>query len=800
MHVRALAVLALFGALLAPHAVASDLDVGGEVAAEVAIGSPTLITLSGASGKPALLLLDVSPGPTTVFGESVALGFTPFTTIVAQGLTDLGGSFAIPAVVPDDPALAGATAYLVGVLLDDADPNGKDFSNGASLTVTLPVGAGATQSTLVDRPVVLDGSGSTNALGNLPTGTSLLWEMIASPPGSSPSLQLASTLYPILTPDLPGDYVIRATLTGTLASYTAETTVHAFELSLTGLADGSFVSGASTFVSGGISGPGLASASLNGVALALDGNGNFGPVSEALPAGGVHHGLLFEMVHTDGTLTRERRTLQQGNPGFLFLPSVETLSAQIEATDLDEIAVNAEAILATSDLEGVLLALPPQQVANTEGPFGITLFSATIDFTGMSHGAIDLDMSPSAGGIIGNVTIQDVRADFNVFGEIVEVDYNLDGYITTDPTVISATLVGSASGGQIDVAVTNIVVDRQNFDFELTGFVGTVAELFVIEDSVKQDVENTIAGFVADDLGPAVEELLNGFVIAGNLFETLDVDVDVAAPITGVVHSNHGVSVRLNGQAGVGSSEPGAPFINSYRATPTPAPVFGSLTPGGQPYGSALSLADDFVNQVLAASTGAGLLDGDLTSLIPSKGKVPVSLVVDELAQLFPGGGFDKFPEGVEALLDAHGTVPLVLEITPGGAGQGRLIMSNLEVEFLVPTPAGDLPLLRVAVDGTADVDMGIGPDLTLSAEVVGSSLTFTALRPFPGADPAVIDVNVGFLEVVLNFAIPEIVAALGGIPLPSLEAQGLGLIPSEVGVVGDHIVFWGDLQTDDGP
>ncbi len=800
MHARALVVLALFGALFAVPAAASDLDIGGEQAAVIPIGSPTLITLSGGSGKPALLLLDVTPGPSVVFGESVALGFTPLLTIVAQGVTDLAGDFVIPAVVPDDPALAGATAFLVGVLLDAADPNGKDFSNGASLTVSLPVGAGATQATLVGRPVVLDGSGSTNALGNLPTGTSILWELLASPPGSNPTLQLAGTVYPILTPDLPGDYVVRATLTGTFASYTAETTVHAYDLALTGLGDGSFIDAASTFVSGDIAGPDLAAASMNGVALAVDAGGNFGPVREALPAGGVHHALLFELVHTDGTLTRERLTLQQGNAGLLFLPSVASLSAQVEAADLDEIAVNAEAILAGSDLESVLLALPPQQVANTEGPFGFTIFSATIDFTGLSHGPIDLQMSPSASGILGTVTMPDVRADFNVFGEVLEIDYSLDGYITSDPTVIAATLVGSAAGGQIHVGVTNIVVDRQNFDFELTGFIGTVAEAFVIESSVKEEVEATIAGFVATDLGPAVEELLNGFVIAGNLFETIEVDVDVSAPITGVVHSNHGVSVRLNGLSTVGSAEPGSPFINTYRSTPSPAPVFGSLTPSGQPYGSALSLADDFVNQVLAASTGAGLLDGDLTSLIPTKGKVPVSLVVDELAVLFPGGGFDLFPAGVEALLDAHGTVPLVLEITPGGPGQGRLIMSNLEVEFLVPTPAGDLPLLRVAVDGSADVELGIGEDLALSADVIGSELSFTALRSFPGADPAVIDVNVGFLEVVLNFAIPEIVSALGGIPLPSLEAQGLGLIPSEVSVDGDHIVFWGDLQTDEGP
>src|SRR5690606_34739077 len=160
------------------------------------------------------------------------------------------------------------------------------------------------------------------------------------------------------------------------------------------------------------------------------------------------------------------------------------------------------------------------------------------------------------------------------------------------------TLVGTAQNGALDVAVTNVTVDRQNFDFELNGFIGTVAEVFVIESAVKEDVEAAIAGTVKAELGPAIEEILNTFVLAGSLQSVLDVDMGIAAPISGVVHSSQGVTIQLDGKASVGTPEPGSPAVTQYRATPTLPAVFGPTSPGGLPYGAGLSMADDFVNQV----------------------------------------------------------------------------------------------------------------------------------------------------------------------------------------------------------
>ena len=350
----------------------------------------------------------------------------------------------------------------------------------------------------------------------------------------------------------------------------------------------------------------------------------------------------------------------------------------------------------------------------------------------------------------------------------------------------------------------NVNVTRNNFNFDLDGFLGSVAQLFIIEDAVKQDVEDAIETGLSAELGPAIEAILSEFVISGNLFELLAVDVQVDAPITQVIHNSSGATLLLDGQATVVSAEPGSPNVTTFRSTPTSPPTFGATSPGGFGYGAGLAAADDFLNQVLAAATGAGLLNGDLSSLLSgdpfgmggmgSTGTMGEPLTTDALQLLFPGAGFDLFPGGTEVGLRAGGTMPPVARTNTGGGSLGLIELEDLVVSMEVPAAGGTIPVLLLTVDGSAEMDLDIDMEGTLVATLGNADVEVRVLQGFPGSDLTVLQ---GGLDFLTGLLLPALTDVLGAIPIPSLEAQGLGVMANEITTTGgqnEYLGFYGDL------
>lgn len=787
-------------AFLVSTASGAQLLLDGQTAVTKTLGETLSINLVGATGKPAFLLADVASGPTSIYGQSVPIAFSSVVTVIPLGIVPGAGRILVNTTLPNDPSLDGTTVYLAGAVFVGPAVSNVDFSNGAVLTFSAQPVIHATQATMVGRKVILDAAAYANPDGSAKLGHSVNWSIVSAPVGSTATIVDANRPYARLVPDRGGDYVVKATIV--TPSFTSQQTgvVHAWQVTSSPLSDGGISIFPTFSLTGVVGGSAVQSVTLDGAPLSLAGNGSYGPIGVSI-TDGVKTNRTFRITHPDGTATQHRVTFFQGFPQLLAGASTKSLVAQVQQPAFDQIEVLGETELKAANFKNILLALPPQQVSNEEGPFGITIFSATIDFTNLVHNPnIDLQLTPTPGGIVAVVTIYDIRADFNVWGEILEIDYDLSGYMTTNPTTITATLVGSAQNGQLAIGVQNVVVNRANFDFELNGFFGSVAELFVIESSVKAQVESTIASTVASELPAAMAEILNAFSLSGSLQSVLDVDLNLAAPITGVVHSAFGVAIQLDGKTTVGVKEPTSPVINAFRASPAPPVAFASTTPTGQSYGAALGVADDFINQVLASATAAGLLDGDLTSLFPSEGGAPVVLATDQLAILFPQCGFENFPVGTPITLRAHGTVPPVIVFTPGGPKMARVYMENIEVEFEVALPysaTSIAPLLLVSMRGSADVDLTQALDGTLNATIGTTTLGVDLLRTYPGADFTAIETQTQFLGVVFDFALPQIIEAIGSIPLPSLETAGLSLAPTQIHLVGtpqQNLGLYGNL------
>lgn len=794
--------LAALAALALPSAaLASDLTVDGGTQTEVAYGDFFQVSLTGAPNALALVIADATPGPVEILGELVPIGLTPSLTSLYGTFLSPAGTSVVNFPLPINPALAGKTLFLVGVVGDATDPNGLDFSNGCRVDIVPPVGAGANQSTFVGETVIFDGSDSADSDGMVPQGTSVFWELLSQPLGSTASLEQPDTLFPSLTPDLPGDYVARIQVTAGGATTEAQATAHAYELNRSANIDGIWTPVPLFNVSGDVQGPRIASFSVNGAPVALGAGGTFGPIAIAMTPGETFQEVLYEVVHTDGTIVRDRQTVGSGSPALLTLPSQHSVAAHLEGPGLALVADEAEGLFGDLDIASLLQAIGPQQIANQEGPFGFTIFSATVAFTGLTFDPdVQVTLTPGVGGVSGMVTLNNVQGFFNASGEILEIGYGLSGDITSNPVVMSATISFDVDGGQIDANVSNISVVRNNFNFDLDGFVGSVAELFIIEDFVKTEVENAVASAISTELAPAIEDILNEFVVSGNLFDLIEVDVQVDAPIADVLHTATGVTILLDGSATVLSSEPEAPTITTYRGTPSAPPVFGPSSPGGLGYGAALGASDDFLNQILAAATGAGLLDGDpsvlLAELGGDEGGDPTELLTtDALGTLFPGAGFELFPSGTVATLRSHATMPPVVVTTPGGPTIGRVDIADLELVFGIPDGlGGSLPLLVVTLDGSAELDLTSEPDGTLVANIGELSVDATVLRGFPGSNLVILQAGLDFLKDLL---LPTLTGAIGGIPLPSLEISGLGVDPLEVPLFGgndEYVGFFGNL------
>ena len=786
--------------LLAGFSHASDLKLNGTTAATIAYGDAFGIELtasSGSAGLPSFLFADIGPGPTSLLGEVIPLDLSPQMFVVFSGTTDATGTWSVLFPTPADPAISGAILFMGGLVIDPSDPNGLDFSNGAVLNIGPPVGAGADQAGLVGRKLSLDGSGAAAADGTIPPGATLLWELIQRPAGSMASLSVTDTLYPTLVPDVAGDFVARLTVTQSGASSQATTVAHAWDLDLGSGIEGKYFPTATTVVTGALKGPVPASFTVDGTPIAMDAAGNFGPMVLNLDPTAILEGLLFEVTHVDGTSARARQTVGIGNPGWVSFGAANSAVAHLDTFGFAALSNGVEEALEQTDLAQFLTSLPPSTIANQERLFGFTIFSAIIEFTQMTFDTnLIVTLAPSASDVFATARMTNVKVDYDVWGEILEIPYSLSGDSTSSSVDITADLKLKTTGGALGLDVTNVSVALNNFQFDLFGFLGDFTQLFLIESWVKDTVVSTLESEMGAQIGPVVLEMLSAFEITMDLAPELGISTLVDLDFVSVQHNATGVTLGLNTGVTNGAPLPGAPAVDFYRMTPSGAPSFGALTPNGNSFGGALAANDDFLNLILASLTKGGLLEGDLASLFPADpgGAGGTTLTTETLAVLFPGAGFQLFPSGTVVELVSHGAMPPVVTTTPGGPGLLRMNLAGLEVSLEVPTPQGSVPVLRLVLDGSADMDLIVEPDGTLGATLVGTDFTSTVLAGFPGSDIPSLQAGSDFL---IQMLIPQLTEAIGVIPVPSLDQEGLTLTTDEVHLIGvgeQYMGFWGNM------
>lgn len=794
------------GFLFPAAASAADLTVNGAADVQVPYGGAVSLQLTGAPSLPALVFVDSSPGPSSLGTLSVPLGLTPNFGLLASGSTNVAGSYFATVFLPIDPGLAGATAYLAGVIVDPLAPEGLDISDGASVSVVPPISAGDDVVGWVGTPIALDGSGATGVDGTIDPGVSLSWQLIQSPVGSIVGLENSAEAFGVLTPDLPGVYV--AELTSSAGGVTVSDTVQVdvFDLDLIVDPQGLILPNGLLSVGGSLAGPTTGvQLTVNGQALGLGAGGAFGPSFTNGVAFEEYVRFDFEVQLPDGRSALQRRTAAIGTPQSIAGGATDGLVAQIAPSGMSVVSQAGEEVLADLDVDELLLALPPTQIANEEGLFGFTIFSATVDFLTVDYNPLtQVDLTLENAGVRGDISIFDVVATFRVFGDVLEIPYDLTGTITSSPVDASALLALSIQNGEVQVDVSQPTIVRNNFNFDLDGFLGETAELFIIESSVKESVESAIQDAVQAELGPGIASIFNEFELAIDLTEILELPLTVTAEFADIQQDSQRITFVLDAGAQVLASEPGAPQLTHFSSSPQALPAVPNTSPLGLSANGVTAFSEDALNAILAGSTVAGLLDGDLTELFDPSLLDPTggggepgaeSLTAGALSVLFPGAGFDRFPAEAIVELTSHGTAAPLVRGTQAGPALGEIMVSGLEATFAVQASQTSVPVLRLSIDARADLDLSIEPDSTLLAALSNEQVGLTVTGILPGGSLQQVQLGIDFIAALL---IPQLAAAIGEIPFPSLEASGILLLPLESALIAPgfgYVGFWGGFE-----
>ncbi len=408
-------------------------------------------------------------------------------------------------------------------------------------------------------------------------------------------------------------------------------------------------------------------------------------------------------------------------------------------------------------------------------------FSFTVNVTEVNIAGIDVSVDTYGTHLRLTAVINDIDVDGNIEGS-GGGDFDLTAESITAVILLDPSVDVS---GNIEIEVYSTEVTPAGLVFDASGGFGAIESIAgwfgvdvdgMIEDELSAAIEDTLSSTIA----PMVEEAMAGIRVSqsmdigDNSYTILALPESVDVDGTGLdIPMKTLVSPYSWESAGWAAGPPGPP-MGDY-LYPTFADTSG---------GTELALGIDFLNQLMYAVWGGGLLDNSLTDEDLGIDIAAIALVLPGLTDLTLVTTPTLPPmivphEDVEAGTElAMQLGDLFVEIYDGEVSEDNLYM-ELYVSAHVP-----LSLLASSAGDALSVELGdpvvwvdvVSPDPS-SPEAAGAEAAFAVLLPV-------------FL--------PEITGAFDEIPIPSFA--GFMLADVETTVVGTddgHLMISGDLSSE---
>lgn len=762
----------LFG--LTGGAVSQSLTVNG-LTGHVQVPTQTTIQLqlTGAANQPHFWLFNLDPGPSTLAGEPLPIGLGP-------GLLDLGMGTPLPASgvrtisfpVPDDPTITGIDFYSVGGVIDPGAPAGFTVSNGVSFVFTVGgVTAGPDAATRLNEAVTLDGSGNRDPFtGALPPGTTLQWNVIDGPAGAQTTLVGEPGEFPAFSADTPGLYTLELELQGPGGYGTDLVTVSVYDLHFNAPVGGVFTGGL-TLLTGELAGPPHAAFTVAGQPVVP-----FGGVFFVFPPAPteVMESVVARVTTPSGAYVEAAVVQIDGTPAPLGQPVFESSTVRLRDAGVSGLEPDLETALAALPFNQIVQGLPPITAIN-----GAPALSAVVTTQGGSFNTTDIDVdfwpTPTHVGV--SLTLRDVTVSVNVGGELIFVNYNEPASIFASTAVLTAEmLIHPATSGGVSVSFQNLNASLSGFNFTLSSWLlNNIASLSAIQNAIRDQVEAALES-LDSQLPSYVNPLLDGLVPSLDLTAS-GIPLQVDFPFNSVHYDADGVSTVNNFQATALTLGPDAPDLTRYLESAHTLPVYGSQTSTlGVPYGFAIGMSENLLNQLLAELVRSGALDLDLTGTL---GEAPNTLTLSAgvLALLLPAVGFEGFDFNAPVTMEVRHTTAPCVEFTPQGTDMAKLHLGDMLVDIVAePSPGVRLPVLSVGVSGSVDMSMAVDPQNTTVNFIIGSNIAVTTnvRKAFAGTDPSL---ALSGLPTILQLLLPMLTGPITQIPIPALPFGNLSVL-----------------------
>ena len=455
-----------------------------------------------------------------------------------------------------------------------------------------------------------------------------------------------------------------------------------------------------------------------------------------------------------------------------------------------------------SSFQGIDL-VPPGTGLHISGPPEVTFGISS----GVTSGGFSFDASPSNGTLSTALSIPGFH--FNLTAEVrIPMPYPI-------PDVrVGCTNIGLAVGqtlisGQYQLQPGfPMRVDEVGHDLNL-GSVSTggascggipldplLSPFTSILTDALSDILSDPANAANGPIQTALQNVIGQFAVApygGSLLDGILTQVDEQLP---------GITMSWNAATlFAGTLPPLAPRLAGAFLPIQSLPSFGSLTPGGRPYDTAIALATSTLNQLLQSHVeggafaaqweqiGATLLTPQaLDALLPGLGLSERLGALTPLAlRLSPAHHAQTWADG-----KPRGLAPL-LTGNPGPNGAfGEMVLPYLSFD-IVNLDSGEVVFNgvfegRVGVDLNlvVDPDTGVKSIAVTVSDIDWSDIALLVLDDPSGLELAAIDL---LLPIVLEQLEPLVQDALGQLPIPQLAGYDLSQI--ELDQIGDFTIVY---------
>lgn len=498
------------------------------------------------------------------------------------------------------------------------------------------------------------------------------------------------------------------------------------------------------------------------------------------------HGLnviSLEAADPLGQRTRSALSVISGD----YLPEASVVRDAV-TTRLNEPAFDAIERVAAQQLGGANLGaqIMAQNPLYT-GSAGLA--SVTVEATAASFGTPQLNLDPQTGGLLVQAEISNVDVTVRAFGNVLGIGYSLTTNVTADKARLEALGVVNVQAGQVTTTLQNVVVNLDNFRFDINGVPGFLENLArdavrrLIERQVRQQVET----IVPQEINKAIAGA-NGPINQTVLGRATQLHMIPVA----VVFDDQGATVVADGDltmappAGVTLNLPTTP---GSLTTPGTAPVFGTQ----KAFYAAIN--DDFLNRIGHAAWRGGLMNLKIDdAFLRAQPSMPSWLSLDAyLLQIF----FPSLRGQLNPLdpieIEISSLTPPVFKTQPA---PGLLDLGLGELTFSVyVAPVGGVR--QLVLEASIQLEANLAPELNqgkVRLRVAGQPLVRTDVSKMPLArfDPLGVE---NFVDFIIPPVLQLFAAVWSGYPLPThpaLNLRGVDFLRSGPGQ--DFVSVEGDL------